>query len=60
VITVLLEPYMRSFDLIAASDCIASETEAENRSALQQMERRLKACVATAKEIHGGDADDKR
>ena len=53
------DAYMRDFELIVATDCIASETEAEKLSALQQMEKRLKATLATAKEIRGGDADDK-
>ncbi len=39
------DAYMRDYDLIVASDCIASETIPANRAALQQMGNRLKATV---------------
>src|SRR3954470_19827936 len=37
------EAYMRDFGLVVPSDCVASNTEAENRTALDQIARVLKA-----------------
>jgi nicotinamidase-related amidase len=37
------DAYMRDFGLIVPGDCVASNTEEENRHALEQMERVLKA-----------------
>lgn len=37
------DAYMRDFDLVIPADCTVSNTEAENRHALEQMEKVLKA-----------------
>jgi nicotinamidase-related amidase len=40
------DAYMRDFKLVVPSDCVASNTERENRDALQQMEKVLKADIS--------------
>ena len=39
------DAYMREFDLFIPSDCVVSNTRAENRSALRQMKKILKANI---------------
>ncbi|RZI59889.1 MAG: isochorismatase family protein, partial [Zymomonas sp.] len=46
------DAYMRGFEIIAAADCIASESEAANNAALQHMEDRLKAGVHLSRNIY--------
>ena len=42
------DAYMRDFNLVVPSDCIASNTAEENRHALEQMQRVLKADVTAS------------
>ena len=39
------DAYMRDFEIIVPADCVVSETEEENKYALQQMEKVLKADI---------------
>jgi nicotinamidase-related amidase len=39
------DAYMRDFELIVPADCVASNTEEDNRIALQQMQKLLKADI---------------
>jgi len=43
--------YLRDFHLRVPADCVASNTEAENRIALEQMQRILKADIRAAAEL---------
>jgi nicotinamidase-related amidase len=45
------DAYMRDFNLIVPSDCTASNTNAENRHALEQMAKVLKADTRPSREI---------
>jgi nicotinamidase-related amidase len=45
------DAYMRDFKLLVPSDCIASNTEEENHHALMQMQKVLKADIATSEEL---------
>ncbi|HSS21515.1 MAG TPA: isochorismatase family cysteine hydrolase [Pyrinomonadaceae bacterium] len=45
------DAYMRDFKLLVPADCVASETEPENQSALKQMEKVLKADVRQSNEL---------
>ena len=45
------DAYMRDFKLFVPADCIASNTEEENRHALEQMENVLKADTTIATEL---------
>lgn len=45
------EAYMRDFQLFVPSDCVASNTEQENRYALEQMQKVLKADIRPSSEI---------
>jgi nicotinamidase-related amidase len=45
------DAHMRDFDLIVPADCIASASSEENRMALQQMNRMLKADTRPSAEI---------
>ena len=45
------DAYMRDLRLIVPSDCVASNTEGENRYALEQMEKVLKADIRPSGEI---------
>jgi len=45
------DAYMRDFKLFVPADCIASNTEEENRHALEQMETVLKADTTIATEL---------
>lgn len=45
------DAYMRDFGLVVPGDCVASNTEEENRYALQQMDRILKADTRTSAEL---------
>lgn len=45
------DAYMRDFNLIVPSDCTASNTEAENNHALEQMAKVLKADVRPSTQI---------
>jgi nicotinamidase-related amidase len=45
------DAYMRDFQLYVPCDCVASNTEQENRSALEQMEKVLKADVRPSEEL---------
>jgi nicotinamidase-related amidase len=45
------DAYMRDFNLIVPSDCVASNTEADNRYALHQMETILKADIRDSEEL---------
>lgn len=42
------DAYMRDFSLVVPCDCVASNTEEENRLALEQMEKVLKADIRPA------------
>jgi nicotinamidase-related amidase len=46
------DAYMRDFKLFVPSDCVVSETEAENEYALQQMAKVLKADTRPADELN--------
>jgi nicotinamidase-related amidase len=45
------DAYMRDFELLVPSDCIASETAAARRAASQQMKRFLRADIRTSPAI---------
>lgn len=45
------DAYMREFRIVAAADCIASESASSNRAALEHMEKRLKAKVVASRLI---------
>ena len=45
------DAYMRDYDLIVPSDCVASETLAGNRAALHHMKTRLKARVVSSRAL---------
>jgi nicotinamidase-related amidase len=45
------DAYMRDYHLFVPRDCVASNTEEENRSALDQMEKVLKADVRPSDEL---------
>ena len=45
------DAYMRDFKLFVPADCVVSETEEENKYALKQMEKVLKADITTAGEL---------
>lgn len=45
------DAYMRDYELVVASDCVASETSAANRLALGHMKQLLKARVVTSGRI---------
>ena len=45
------DAYMRDFKLFVPSDCVVSETEAENKYALEQMAKVLKADTRPAMEL---------
>jgi len=45
------EAYMRDFSLIVPSDCVASNIDAENSHALQQMKKVLKADISPSDQI---------
>lgn len=46
------DAYMRDFKLFVPSDCVVSETEAENEYSLQQMARVLKADTRPSEELN--------
>jgi nicotinamidase-related amidase len=54
------DAYMRDFDLVVPSDCVASETPAENRRALRTMQTLLKADVAPSPRVRLGPLLDRR
>ena len=45
------DAYMRDFRLVVPGDCVASNTEEENRHALEQMEQVLKADTRASTEL---------
>jgi nicotinamidase-related amidase len=45
------DAYMRDFFLKVPSDCVASNTEEENRHALEQMRKVLKADIRPSSEL---------
>jgi nicotinamidase-related amidase len=45
------DAYMRDFHLVVPADCVASNTEEENRNALDQMRKVLKADVRPSAEL---------
>jgi len=45
------DAYMRDYELIVPSDCVASETSAANRNACQQMKRFLRADVRPSRRL---------
>ncbi len=45
------DAYMRDFELVVPSDCVASNTEAETQHALEQMQRILKADTRPSDQI---------
>ncbi|RYD65283.1 MAG: cysteine hydrolase [Verrucomicrobiaceae bacterium] len=47
------DAYMRSYDLIVVNDCIASESQGRNRSAIQHMKERLKARSLSSRTVIG-------
>jgi len=51
VLFTAVDAYMRGFELVVPADCVASETAADNRRALDQMERRLGADVRPASDL---------
>jgi nicotinamidase-related amidase len=46
------DAYMRDYELIVPADCVASESSAARRTALQQMKRFLRADIRPLKDIH--------
>lgn len=53
------DAYLRDFRLIVPSDCVASIDPAQNRYALQQMQRLLKADVCTSTKLDLGPLTQK-
>ncbi len=49
------DAYMRWFEIVVPSDCVAAESEEANRRALEQMRRFLKADIRPSTEIQFGD-----
>ena len=47
------DAYMREFELIVVRDCIASESTAGNRAAIEHMKERLKARVVSSRTLQG-------
>ena len=47
------DAYMRSYDLIVVHDCVASESEAGNRAAIEHMKLRLKARSVSSRTLAG-------
>ena len=47
------DAYMRSYDLIVVHDCVASESEAGNRAAIEHMKTRLKARLLSSRTLAG-------
>jgi nicotinamidase-related amidase len=45
------DAYMRDYHLVVPADCVASNTEAENRNALEQMQKVLKADLTPAERV---------
>ena len=45
------DAYMRDYRLLVPADCVASNTEAQNRAALEQIERVLKADIHPSGEL---------
>jgi nicotinamidase-related amidase len=45
------DAYMREFELIVPADCVASETEEDNRAALDHMKRMLKADIRSSSQL---------
>ena len=45
------DAYMRDFHLVVPADCVASNTDEENRYALEQMRKVLKADTSPSGEI---------
>lgn len=45
------DAYMRDYHLIVPSDCVASQTDEDNRYALQQIQTILKADISPSSEI---------
>jgi nicotinamidase-related amidase len=45
------DAYMRGYEIIIPSDCIASNTEEDNEYALKMMEKTLKATITTSEKI---------
>ena len=54
------DAYMRDFHLFVPRDCVASNTEEENRLALEQMERVLKADTRRSAELDFSELNRKR
>lgn len=52
------DAYMRDFELCIPSDCVAANSEAESRHALEEMRKVLKADVRPAGELDLGSAAD--
>ncbi|MFL5243002.1 MAG: cysteine hydrolase family protein [Gemmataceae bacterium] len=48
------DAYVRDFQLLVPQDCVASNTEEDNRSALEQMQKVLKADIRPSTEISLG------
>src|SRR5947209_12169146 len=46
------DAYMRDFNLVIPADCVASNTEAETRHALDQMHKGLKADIRPSTDLH--------
>ncbi len=45
------DAYMRDLNLVVPADCVASNTEEENRTALEQMRKILKADITPSTEL---------
>jgi nicotinamidase-related amidase len=45
------DAYMRDFNVIVPADCVVSNTEAENRHALEQMQKVLKADITSSADL---------
>jgi nicotinamidase-related amidase len=56
VLFTAIDAHMRGFELAVPADCVASETTAENRRALDQMQRRLGADVRPSHALDLGPA----
>jgi nicotinamidase-related amidase len=45
------DAYMRDFDIIVPADCVVSNSDSENRYALEQMQKILKADITASEEL---------
>lgn len=60
VLFTAVDAHMRDFELAVPADCVASETAADNRQALDQMRRRLGADVRPSRALDFGPRPRRR